>query len=173
MKIQNENSVINYSPSCRSKPVRPTFIFRTHIKIFLMKSESSLTLHRQQRNCNVPRPRNVARTSIYCPCDISGSTSILRNYENTLCAKKTKITIYSTILLPEFPSSTILESTTTHACVINIIRVTLTTLITLITHACVVVLSKMAEDSKWNNNDALLLHFIIILFGYYMDSLDI
>ncbi len=27
--------VINYSPSCRSKPVRPSFIFRTQIKIFL------------------------------------------------------------------------------------------------------------------------------------------
>uniref|UniRef100_A0A8C1UPK0 Rho GTPase activating protein 4b n=1 Tax=Cyprinus carpio TaxID=7962 RepID=A0A8C1UPK0_CYPCA len=31
-------------PSCRSKPVRPSFIFRTQIKIFLMKSESFLTL---------------------------------------------------------------------------------------------------------------------------------
>uniref|UniRef100_A0A673KNV9 Target of myb1 like 2 membrane trafficking protein n=1 Tax=Sinocyclocheilus rhinocerous TaxID=307959 RepID=A0A673KNV9_9TELE len=47
---KNENSVINYSPSCRSKPVRPSFIFRTHIKEFLMKSESFLTLHCQQWN---------------------------------------------------------------------------------------------------------------------------
>ncbi len=31
-------------------PVRPPFIFGTQIKIFLMKSESSLTLHRQQNN---------------------------------------------------------------------------------------------------------------------------
>ncbi len=46
------------------KPVRLSFIFGTQIKIFLMKSKSSLTLHRQQRNCNVPSPRNVARTSI-------------------------------------------------------------------------------------------------------------
>ncbi len=38
---QNENCVINYSPSCRSKPVRPSFIFRTWIKKFLMKSEIS------------------------------------------------------------------------------------------------------------------------------------
>ncbi len=30
------NSVINYSPSCLSKPVRPSFIFRTQNKIFLM-----------------------------------------------------------------------------------------------------------------------------------------
>ncbi len=43
---QNENSVINYSPLCCSKPVRPLFIFGTQIKIFLMKSESFLTLHR-------------------------------------------------------------------------------------------------------------------------------
>ncbi len=45
---KNENSVINYSPSCRSKPVRLSIIFGTQIKIFLMKSESFLTLHRQQ-----------------------------------------------------------------------------------------------------------------------------
>ncbi len=37
--------VINYLPSRRSKPVRPSFIFETQIKIFLMKSESFLTLH--------------------------------------------------------------------------------------------------------------------------------
>ncbi len=30
------------------QPVRPSFIFRTQSKIFLMKSESSLTLHREQ-----------------------------------------------------------------------------------------------------------------------------
>ncbi len=41
---KNENSVVNYSPSYRSKPVRPSFIYRTQIKIFLMNSESSLTL---------------------------------------------------------------------------------------------------------------------------------
>ncbi len=40
--------MINYSPSCHSKPVRSLFIFGTQIKIFLMKSESFLTLHRQQ-----------------------------------------------------------------------------------------------------------------------------
>ncbi len=36
--------IINYSPSCRSKLVRPSFIFGTQIKIFLMNSESSLIL---------------------------------------------------------------------------------------------------------------------------------
>ncbi len=41
---KHENSVINYSPSYRSKPLRPLFIFGTQIKIFLMKSESFLTL---------------------------------------------------------------------------------------------------------------------------------
>ncbi len=39
-----ENSVINDSSSCCSKPLRPSFIFGTQIKIFLMNSESSLTL---------------------------------------------------------------------------------------------------------------------------------
>ncbi len=37
-----ENYVINYSPSCHSKPVWPLFIFGTQIKIFLMKSANSL-----------------------------------------------------------------------------------------------------------------------------------
>ncbi len=36
---KNENDVIN----CRSKPVRPSFIIRTQIQIFVMNSESSLT----------------------------------------------------------------------------------------------------------------------------------
>ncbi len=42
---KNENSVFKYSPSCRSKP---SFIFGTQIKMFLMISESYLILHRQQ-----------------------------------------------------------------------------------------------------------------------------
>ncbi len=51
---------MNYSPSCRSKPVRPSFIFGTQIKIFLMKSESlhcgtvmsmCRILTRKKRNC--------------------------------------------------------------------------------------------------------------------------
>ncbi len=95
------NSVINYSPSCRSKPVRPSFIFRTQIKMFLMKFESSLTPHRQQRNCNVPSPRNVARTLVKQSMWhqwLNFNLAKLREY--FLCAKKTKTnTIYSTILL--------------------------------------------------------------------------
>ncbi len=50
---QKENSVFNYSPSSHSKAVRPSFIFRTQIKIFLMKPGSFLTLHRQQRKYHV------------------------------------------------------------------------------------------------------------------------
>ncbi len=50
---KNENSDINYSPSCRTKPVRSSFIFETQMKIFEMKSESFLTLRRQQRNYHV------------------------------------------------------------------------------------------------------------------------
>ncbi len=46
-----------------AKPVRPLLIFRTQIKIFLIKSESSLNLHRQQRKLNVPRPWNVVSFS--------------------------------------------------------------------------------------------------------------
>ncbi len=56
------NSVINYTPSCWSKTIRPSFIFWTQIKIFSM---SFLTLHWEQCNWNVPRPRNVVRTSVH------------------------------------------------------------------------------------------------------------
>ncbi len=41
---KNENYVINYSPSSHSKPIRLLFIFRTHIKIFIMNSERFLSL---------------------------------------------------------------------------------------------------------------------------------
>ncbi len=58
---KNEISVINYSPSCRSKPIRPLFIFGTQIKIFLMKSKSFLT-YRQQRMTR-SRSIKVTRTS--------------------------------------------------------------------------------------------------------------
>ncbi len=46
--IVHPKLTILYSPLCHSKPVRPLFIFKTQIKIFFMKSDSSLTLHRQQ-----------------------------------------------------------------------------------------------------------------------------
>ncbi len=51
-----EKPVINYSPSCRSKPLRPSFIFRTQIRIVLMKSESFLTLHREKGSYHVQGP---------------------------------------------------------------------------------------------------------------------
>ncbi len=47
---KNGHSVINYLASCHSKPMIILFIFRTQIKIFLMESESFLSLHRQQHN---------------------------------------------------------------------------------------------------------------------------
>jgi len=42
--------VINYSPSCRSKPIRPSFIFRTQIKIFFDEIRQLSDLH---IDCNV------------------------------------------------------------------------------------------------------------------------
>ncbi len=99
---KNKNSVINYSPSCRSKPIRPSFIFWTQIKIFLIKSESFLTLHRQQRNYHVQGPERYCSKVIVNIVHVtySGSTIILWSYENTfLCAKKTKKQLYSTVLL--------------------------------------------------------------------------
>ncbi len=98
---KNTNSVINYSPSCCSKPVRPSFVFGTQIKIFLMKSESFLTLHRQQGSNHVQGPDRYQNHRQNSPCDISGSTVILWSYSNTFCCakKKKKKRLYSTILL--------------------------------------------------------------------------
>ncbi len=106
-----------------------------------MISESSLTLRIQQRNWNIPRPRNVVRTSLKQSMWHQGfNYNFAKLREYFLCTKKTKITIYSTIHFPELPSSAILESTPEHnqlclclwgkACI------------------CVVILSKMAEEGN-------------------------
>ncbi len=90
----------------------PSFIFGTQIKIFLMKSESYQTLHRQQHNWNVPSPRNIVNTLVKQSMWhqwLNFSFAMLQEY--FFCAKKTKITIYLTILLPRVTSSAILEST--------------------------------------------------------------
>ncbi len=55
-KFTQKMKTLSSSSSCRSKPVRPPFIFGTQIKIFLMISESFLTLHRQQHNWYVQGP---------------------------------------------------------------------------------------------------------------------
>ncbi len=74
----------------KGKPIRPSFIFGTQIKIFLMKSESFLTLHRQQGNYHVQGPERYQEHRQNSPCDISGSTVILKQREYFLCAKKLK-----------------------------------------------------------------------------------
>jgi len=48
------------SPLCCSNPIRLSFIFRTQIKIFLMKSES-LILHWLLGNC-MPSPEKLVKT---------------------------------------------------------------------------------------------------------------
>ncbi len=91
-----------YSPSSHFKPVRPSFIFGgSQIKIFLMKSESFLTLH-------------IAITEMFPErsMDISVSSVILWSYKNTFCVqrKQNKEQLYSTILLLQIMSSAIIES---------------------------------------------------------------
>ncbi len=78
------SSVINYSPSCHSKPVRP-FIFGTQIKIFLMNprafwrfiDSNATDMFKAQKGS-----KNIDKNS---SCDISGSTVILWSYENAFC----------------------------------------------------------------------------------------
>ncbi len=92
----------------------PSFIFGTQIKIFLMKSESFLTLHRPQCNWNVPRPRNK---------DIGKTVHVTSVAQLQFCEatrirfvhKENKNNDFIQEFFSELPSSTILESTTTHA----------------------------------------------------------
>ncbi len=58
---KNENYVINYSPSCRSKPVTRLFLFGTQIKIFLMKRELS---ERNQRSLHWLRSGVLSRMAL-------------------------------------------------------------------------------------------------------------
>ncbi len=70
-------------------------IYSSQIKIFLMKSEIILTLHRHldSNATDTSRAQKGSKDIVkISPCDISGSAVILQSYENTLCAKKTKIT---------------------------------------------------------------------------------
>ncbi len=62
--------------------------------------ESYLTLHRQQHNWNVPKSRNI--DYIGKTVHVTSVAQLHFCYENTFyCAKKTKLTIYSTFLSPE------------------------------------------------------------------------
>ncbi len=72
----NINSVINYSPSCRSKPVRPLFIFGTQRPC--IDSKRPYTIMVQKRSKEIGEIIHVT----------SRSTVILRSYENTFCAQK-------------------------------------------------------------------------------------
>ncbi len=73
---------------------KTSFIFRTQIKIFFMKSESFLTLHRPQQNYHVVQNYHKLPTfkaqkgSKDIVKIISGPTVILWSYENTFCAQR-------------------------------------------------------------------------------------
>ncbi len=74
--------VINYSSSCRSKSVRPSFIFRTQIKIFLMKSESFLTLHSRACEQSGAWSERVAERAKYSR---SAERVFIQRPERSLC----------------------------------------------------------------------------------------
>ncbi len=60
------------------------------MKIFLMKYESFLTLHRQQRNWHVQGPERWKIHHLNSPCDINSSTVKLWSYKNTFLCKQNK-----------------------------------------------------------------------------------
>ncbi len=80
--------VFNYSPSCCSKPVRSSLIFRTQIKIFWWNQRALWPSTFINTTETFLGKRNVARTSVNGPCNISGSAAILRSWEYFLCSKK-------------------------------------------------------------------------------------
>ncbi len=51
-----------------TKPVRPSFIFGTQIKIFWMKSRRFLIFHRQQHNNHVQGPERIRTSNEYFLC---------------------------------------------------------------------------------------------------------
>ncbi len=72
------------------RTVRPSFIFGIQMKIFLMKSESFLTIHRQQSNWHVRGQKDskeiikiIHVTSVVQP-------NVMKLREQVLCAKKKK-----------------------------------------------------------------------------------
>ncbi len=86
--LKNDNYVINYSLSCCSKPLRPSFIFGNKLRYFGWNPrafwfciDSSVAVTRS-------RPKNIVRTSLNSPGYISGSTVILWSYENTFCVQR-------------------------------------------------------------------------------------
>ncbi len=83
--------------SCRSKPVRPSFIFRTQIKIFLMKSESFLM-------------ESKGTTTFNAIVKILHVTSII------WAERKLKEWLYSTILLLHGQKTDFIKKQTLNLC---------------------------------------------------------
>jgi len=100
---------MNYSPSGRSKPIRPSFIFGTLIKTFLMKSKSFLTLHRQQGNYHVQSPEMCQEHQQNGPCDINGSTVILWCYDFFCAQINENNNFIQQFFSPELPSTAIIK----------------------------------------------------------------
>ncbi len=134
--------------------IHKTFVrLRKHkLRYFFMKSESSLTLHRQQRNWNIPRPRNVVRTSVKQSMWhkwLNFNFTKLREYFSF--TKKTKITEFiQQFFSPSYHIDYVLGKA----------------------HVYVVVLSKMAEDGNfwviisifgWTNPLSLEIKTILLL----------
>ncbi len=90
------------------------FQTRTQIKIFLMKSESFLTLHKHQVSYHVQGPERYQKHRRNSPCNISGSTVILGSFGNTFCCAK-KTTLFNNSS-PPCHLSAILKCITIHAC---------------------------------------------------------
>ncbi len=88
---KNENSVINYWPSCHSKRVKPSFIFETQIKIFWWNprafwpciDSNATDTFKAQKGC-----KDIIK--IVCHQWFNRNVMKLRKY--FLHAKKTKIT---------------------------------------------------------------------------------
>jgi len=85
---KNEISVINYSPSYRFTSARPSFIFGTQIKIFLMKSKRFFFLSPIESNIITTFKDQKISKDLNSQHDYSGSTLMLWSDENTFCVQK-------------------------------------------------------------------------------------
>ncbi len=73
-------------------------LLMTQVKIFLMKSESSLTLHRHQRNWNVPRLGNIVKTVVKQWLNFH----FAKLYEYFCAWRKKNDIIFTTIFSPSY-----------------------------------------------------------------------
>lgn len=79
----------HFSPSCHSTPLKPLFIFTTHIKIFFIKPDGPVMPTLLARSFPFPMPRKVLKTYLKQFMWLQWfNLSVMKQWKYFLCAKK-------------------------------------------------------------------------------------